>query len=266
MVEGFTRKEHYTFDDLTGIMKLLRGEGGCPWDREQTHESIRRNLIEETYEAVEAIDTQDRVLLQEELGDVLLQVVFHAEIERQAGSFDIGDVINGICEKLIDRHPHIFGDVSVSGTAEVLRNWEAIKKVEKGQKTQAETLEAVPKVLPALMRSDKVQQRAAKVGFDWPDTAGAMEKAQEELGELQQAVAAGDKAACEEELGDLLFSLVNVSRHLKAEPEEALTRACDKFIARFTQAEKLAAARGQELRGMSPEGLDALWNEAKKQK
>ncbi|MDR3645685.1 MAG: nucleoside triphosphate pyrophosphohydrolase [Clostridia bacterium] len=263
MIEGFEFKPRYTFGDLVAIMTLLRGENGCPWDREQTHESIRKNLIEETYEVVEAIDNKDRALLREELGDVLLQVVFHAEMERQAGGFDIGDVSDGICRKLIERHPHIFGDVSADTSAQVLKNWDEIKKREKGQSSQAEVLETVPRVLPALMRSHKVQQKAAKSGFDWPDVSGAIEKTHEELGELEQAVAAGEKTAAAQELGDLLFSVVNVARFIGAEPEESLTWACDKFIARFTLVERLAKSRGIEMRSASPAALDALWEEAK---
>ncbi len=239
--------------DLLRIMEILRGENGCPWDREQTHASIRGNFIEETYEAVEAIDKEDPVLLREELGDVLLQVVFHARMEEEAGSFGFGDVVNDICKKLIIRHPHIFSDVQVNGTEEVLSNWETIKNQVKGTKTQTERLEAVPRVYPALMRSQKVSSRAAKAGMGYVDTAAAWGDLESEL-----------RDHVEEELGDLLFSAVNVARHLGIDSEYALTRSCDKFIRRFAEAERLAGEQGLEMKDAGPETLDRLWKEAKK--
>lgn len=271
MNQRFPIKEHYGFDDLVAIMKILRGEGGCPWDREQTHASLRKNLIEETYEAVEAIDQDDPAMMTEELGDVLLQVVFHAEIERQDGRFDIGSVTDGICKKLIERHPHIFGDVQASTSDEVLKNWDEIKKREKHHETHAQTLEAVPRTLPALMRSCKVQQRAAKSGFDWPTIYGALQKLHEETGELEEALEARAQnnassetdGACTEELGDLLFSAVNVARFLKTDPEEALTFACDKFIRRFTAVENAAHVQGRELSSLSMQEMDKLWEQVK---
>lgn len=234
MICNFQTRERYSFDDLVRIMTLLRGEGGCPWDREQTHETIRRNLIEETYEVVEAIDERDPVLLQEELGDVLLQVVFHAEIERQSGSFDISDVVDGICKKLIRRHPHVFGEATAQTAADVLKTWDAVKSEEKGQPTVAEKLEAVPKVLPALMRSYKVGQRAAKAGYDAASDKAALEKVSEEYGALCEAVPQRDMPRVSETVGDLLLAVVNVARRLDVEPEEALTRACDRYIARVS--------------------------------
>lgn len=261
MVKSFQRKEKYDFDDLIRIMGILRSEGGCPWDREQTHKSIRSNFIEETYEAVEAIDKDDTDLMCEELGDVLLQVVFHARIEQENGTFDIGDVADGICRKLIVRHPHVFGDVSADTPEQVLRNWDAIKKRTKGQDTKADALRAVPSILPALMRSCKVQQRASRSGYDWENAKGALDKTTEELGELQSAVQSGDKAHTSEELGDLLFSAVNAARLLDIDPEEALTGACDKFIARFAKAEQLAG--GRSLEGMTAKERDELWERAK---
>ncbi len=249
--------------DLLEIMKILRGENGCPWDREQTHQSIRGNFIEETYEAVEAIDKNDPVLLREELGDVLLQVVFHARMEEEAGSFNFGDVVNDICEKLIIRHPHIFGDVTVSGTEEVLNNWEAIKNQVKGTKSQTERLEAVPRVYPALMRSQKVSGRAAKAGMDYADASGAWKDLESEVRELKEAVDQGDADHMEEELGDLLFSTVNVARHLGLDSEYALTRSCDKFIRRFAETEKLAEEQGINMKEADAETLDRLWKAAK---
>lgn len=186
----FKKKDKYSMDDLLQIMKILRAPGGCPWDREQTHQSIRNCFIEETYEAIEAIDTEDPILLQEELGDVLLQVLFHSEIEQEEGRFDFSDVVDGEAKKMVERHPHVFGSVTVDGTEDVLTNWDAIKKKTKDQKTQTEVLQSVSKALPALMRSQKVQQKAAKVGFDWPDVSGALAKVEEETVELREAIRA----------------------------------------------------------------------------
>nr|WP_278275355.1 nucleoside triphosphate pyrophosphohydrolase [Anaeromassilibacillus senegalensis] len=259
----FQRKETYDIDDLLQIMKLLRAPGGCPWDREQTHKSIRNCLIEETYEAVEAIDGDDPVLLQEELGDVLLQVVFHAELEEEAGRFAFADVVDGIAKKMVQRHPHVFGTVVVNGTEDVLTNWDAIKKKTKDQKTQTEVLQSISKALPALMRSQKVQQKAAKVGFDWPDVSGALDKVAEETTELREAIQDGAQESCTEELGDLLFSVVNVSRFIGVNPEQSLSEACEKFIARFAKVEQLAKERGMDMASAGIDALDKLWNEAK---
>ena len=257
----FQYKDSYNVKDLEEIVRFLREPGGCPWDAEQTHESIRRNFLEEAYEAVEAIDEKSPEHLKEELGDVLIQVLFHARMEQEAGRFDLDDVADGVCKKLIYRHPHVFGDVSVSGTGEVLSNWEELKRKEKGQATNTDALEAVARSLPALWRAEKVQKKARKAGFDWPDVSGAMDKLSEELEELRAAVAGGTNVA--EELGDLLFSAVNVSRFLKVDCEEALGAATDKFIGRFRKVEALAAARGVPMEGMSLAELDALWDEAK---
>ncbi len=264
MAVSFEFKEKYTISDLLEIMRLLRTPEGCPWDREQTHESIRSNLLEETHEALEAIDRGDMPLLQEELGDVLLQVVFHAQMEQEKGSFTFDDVADGICKKLVVRHPHVFGDVTADDAGQVLKNWDAIKRETKGGKTQADMLRAVPRALPALMRAGKVQNRARRVGFDWPDVSGAMQALDSETMELKQAVASGDTAAMEEELGDLLFSAVNVSRFIDIDAEQALTGATDKFIRRFTVVEQLAAERGVDLASASLEDLDRLWDEAKR--
>ena len=260
MVE-FQRKDFYSYEDFLEIMRLLRAPGGCPWDREQTHSSIRRNFLEETYEVLEAIDQEDSELLREELGAVLLQVVFHALMEQEAGRFDLDAVADGICKKLIFRHPHVFGEVSVSGTGEVLSNWEELKRKEKGQATNTDALEAVARSLPALWRAEKVQKKAKKAGFDWPDVSGALDKLSEELEELKIAVAEGTNV--EEELGDLLFSAVNVSRFVKVDTEEALNGATDKFIGRFRKVEEEAARQGRALEGMSLAELDKLWEHAK---
>ena len=257
----FQYKDSYDVRDLEEIVRILRAPGGCPWDAEQTHESIRRNFLEEAYEAVEAIDEQNPDHLKEELGDVLLQVLFHARMEQEAGRFNLDDVADGVCKKLIYRHPHVFGDVSVSGTGEVLTNWEELKRKEKGQATNTDALDAVARSLPALWRAEKVQKKAKKAGFDWPDISGALDKLSEELEELKTAVAQGTNV--EEELGDLLFSAVNVSRFLKADPEVALGKATDKFISRFAKVEALAAAQNQAMEGMTLEELDKLWERAK---
>lgn len=259
----FAFKETYSIDDLLAIMRILRGENGCPWDREQTHQSIRNNFIEETYEAVEAIDNCDPVLLQEELGDVLLQVIYHAEMERETGRFSFGDVVDGICQKLIQRHPHIFGDVVASTTVEVLDSWDEIKKKTKGQTTYTDTLKSVPKVFPSLMRAAKIQKRAAKSGFAYPDANWAMDGLVSEMQELQDALRQGDPAAAKEELGDLLLSAANLSRYLDVDAEECLGASCDKFISRFEQLEELAASKKVDMHEAAPQELIALWEEAK---
>lgn len=257
----FQYKDSYGVKDLEEIVRILRAPGGCPWDAEQTHQSIRRNFLEEAYEAVEAIDEGSPEHLEEELGDVLLQVVMHARMEQEAGRFDLDGVADGICKKLIYRHPHVFGDVAVSGTGEVLSNWEALKRKEKGQATNTDALEAVARALPALWRAEKVQKKARKAGFDWPDVSGALDKLSEELEELKTAAAEGTNVA--EELGDLLFSAVNAARFLKVDPEDALNGATDKFIGRFRKVEAQAAAQGKAMEDMSLDELDALWERAK---
>ena len=256
---NFEQKASYGVDDLVEIVRILREPGGCPWDREQDHHSIRRNLLEEAYEAAEAIDEESPEHLKEELGDVLLQVVLHARMEQEAGRFDLGDVADGICKKLIYRHPHVFGDVSVSGSDEVLVNWEELKRKEKHQATHTDALDAVARSLPALWRAEKVQKKAKKAGFDWPDVSGALDKLSEELSEFKAAVAGNGNV--EEELGDLLFSAVNAARFVKVDPEAALQKATEKFIARFRRVEELAAGRPME--DMDLAELDKLWEQAK---
>lgn len=262
MVE-FQTKNSYGMQDLLEIMKLLRSPGGCPWDAQQTHESIKKNLIEETYEVIEAINKDDKELLCEELGDLLMQVVFHAQMEQEAGVFDFDTVADGICKKLIERHPHVFGQVEISGVDDVLTNWNAIKMKTKKQKTTTDSMLSVPRELPALMRATKLQKKAADVGFDWSDVSGALDKLEEEISELRQAIAKGDTENTAEELGDVLFSAVNVSRFVKADAEEALTSASDKFLARFTTVEKLANERGIDMNSAGLDVLDTLWDEAK---
>ena len=254
--------ESYTVEDLRKIIALLRSEQGCPWDREQTHESIRRNFLEEAYEACEAIDSGDPKLLCEELGDVLTQVMFHAQIEEEQGRFDLDDVADVTCKKLIFRHPHIFGDVRATDSAEVMEHWDELKRREKRHETVAETMEGVAKSLPATWRAEKVQQKAAKVGFDWPDAMGAMDKLEEELGELKEAMRGG--IGQKEEVGDLLFSVINVARLLGIDPEEALQQTSDKFIRRFAYLEQAATDRGRVLSDMSLDEMESLYQEGKK--
>lgn len=258
----FQYRDSYSVNDLAEIVRVLRAPGGCPWDAEQTHESIRRNFLEEAYEAVEAIDEQSPEHLKEELGDVLLQVVFHALMEEERGSFNLDDVADGICKKLIYRHPHVFADVSVTGSGEVLQNWEVLKRAEKHQETHTDALEAVARSLPALWRAEKVQKKAKKAGFDWPDVSGALDKLSEEIEELRTAIA--EDSNIEEELGDLLFAAVNVSRFVKADSEEALTKATDKFISRFRLVEQEAEKSGKSMEDMNLAQLDTLWEHAKK--
>lgn len=252
-------KNSYEIKDLEDIVRILREPGGCPWDREQTHASIRRNFLEEAYEAVEAIDEEDPEHLKEELGDVLLQVFLHARMEEEAGRFCLDDVADGICKKLIYRHPHVFSTVDVSGTEEVLSNWEALKRTEKHQETYTDTLSAVARSLPALWRAEKVQKKARKAGFDWDDAQGALDKLSEEVEELKAAVAQGSNI--QEELGDLLFAAVNVSRFVKVDTEDTLNAATDKFIRRFAKVEELAGDK--PMPEMSLEELDKLWDQAK---
>ena len=257
----FQKKEKYNFNDLLRIMEILRAPDGCMWDREQDHQSIRRNFIEETYEVCEAIDEQDPEHLKEELGDVLLQVVFHTEMEKEKGVFDIGDVADGICKKLIYRHPHIFGTVEVGSSEEILRNWDELKRKEKHQETDTSALESVAKSLPGLIRAEKLQKKAAKVGFDWENAQGALEKVEEELDEVKRA-GAGDGDP-EEELGDLLFAVVNVARHLKVDPERAMEKTCNKFVRRFAEMERQARQENKALSDLSLTELDTLWNRSK---
>lgn len=254
------QKKRFTFLDLVSVMKRLRSPDGCPWDKEQSHKSLKRYLIEEGYEVLDAIDAGDADALCDELGDVLLQVIFHARIAQQQGSFDDTDITTAICAKMISRHTHIFGEAKADTPDAVVSNWEQIKKGEKGQRTQAEVLAGVPRSMPALMRSGKVQHKAAHVGFDFESTAQALDKLQEEIVEVVQST---DAQNLFEECGDLLFAAVNVVRLLGIEPEMALQKATDKFISRFEIVERIAQEQGLVLGECSMEKLDRLWEMAK---
>ncbi len=254
-----------SFSELVAIMARLRGPAGCPWDRQQTHATLKPYLLEEVYEALEAIDAADDAELCKELGDVLLQVVFHAQIAVEEGRFDIEAVGQAIVDKLIRRHPHVFGDASADGADEVLLRWEQIKKQERREQGESapSLLEGIPKHLPALMRAHRIQARVAQQGFDWDEIDGALDKVEEEFAEVRKAWETGRAAAVEEEFGDLLFSLVNASRFLKVDPEQALRRAVAKFERRFRALEEIVQARGEEVATLSLAALDEIWDEVK---
>lgn len=252
------------FAGLVHIVARLRGPGGCPWDREQTHETLRTYLLEEAYEVLDAINTRDNAKLCEELGDVLLQVVLHAQLANEAGRFDIQDVVSQQCEKLVRRHPHVFGDVQVRDSAEVLRNWERIKAEENNPAPRQSVMDGVIPSLPALAFALEVSKRAVKVGFEWPDLQGVLDKFREEQVELAEAVAQGDRPRIEAEIGDLLFTLVNIARHLKVDAEQALHAMVRRFIVRFQQMEQLAREQGKQLERLTLEEWDALWEQAKR--
>ncbi|MCT8977489.1 nucleoside triphosphate pyrophosphohydrolase [Clostridium sp. CX1] len=251
------------FNDLLVIMDTLRSEEGCPWDREQTHDSLKKYLVEESYEVLEAIDEKDDDKLVEELGDVLLQVVFHAQIGREEGFFNINDVIKAICSKMIGRHPHVFGTLSVNNSEEVLENWDEIKKKEQGLESYTDELKHVAKSLPALIRAEKIQKKAAKVGFDWDRVECALEKVLEEYYEVKNVYKGKNRAKITEEIGDLIFASVNVARFLDIDPEFALNYTIEKFINRFAYIEQIAKSRDVDMADMTLQQMDELWEEAK---
>jgi tetrapyrrole methylase family protein / MazG family protein len=244
---------------LLEIMRQLRGPGGCPWDREQTLDSLKSNLIEETYEVIDAIESGDRSELRSELGDLLLQVVFQTQICDEAGEFNFDDVVTGIADKLVRRHPHVFGDVQAATSGEVLRNWEKIKKTEKAAETPRSLVEGIPRHLPALAKAHLVQKRVARAGFEWDEIGGVIAKLEEELAEVKEAMEQKDVAAIREELGDLLFSTVNLSRYLGHESEELLNENIAKFMRRFQSLENRLHAEGREIEKCSLEELEAVW-------
>lgn len=259
----FEFKDRYDINDLISIIALLRTPQGCPWDREQTHESIKKNFIEETYEVIEAINKHSVEGLREELGDVLMQVALHCQMESECNNFDFNDVCNELCQKLVIRHPHVFGDVKAENTQDALKSWDSVKQQTKGYKSRYQSMVSVPIELPALMRAQKVQEKASKAGFDWRDKDGAISKINEEINELLNAVEHNSQPEIEDEFGDLLFSCVNVSRFLNVDSEEALKKATDKFIKRFQIVEKLADEKSISMKESSLEELDMLWDKAK---
>jgi len=250
-------------DELAHTVDRLLGPGGCPWDQAQTHETLKKHLIEEAYEVLDAIDSGSPEKLREELGDLLLQPMMHAQIRKlRTGEFDIDAVAQEINEKLVRRHPHVFGDVDVADADEVLRNWDRIKQQEKGPSDEGpkSILAGVPKAMPSLLRAHEVSKRAVRVGFEWPDVDAVFDKMREEEAELREAIAGGDQDDIASEIGDLLFTIVNVARWAKVEPEEALRTMVDRFTRRFMTMERLSV---KELRDLSPEEWDELWNRAK---
>lgn len=258
IVLDFLCKESYDLRDFVALVSYLRSPNGCPWDQVQTHESIRRNFLEETYEACEAIDAGDLEHMREELGDVLMQVLFHADIEREAGHFDIDDVADAACKKLVYRHPHVFRRDEPDAP-----DWDTMKQRERAQTTTAEAMDSVARSLPALWRCDKIQAKAAKTGFEWPDVHAALDKVDEEARELRAAVASGDTEAIGDELGDLLFAAVKVARFAGIDPEQAAHAACEKFIRRFAAMETAAANDGTALEQCTLAQMLALWQQAK---
>lgn len=253
----------YSFDEFMEIIRKLRSEEGCPWDREQTHESLKTCLLEECYETIEAINKKDSENLCEELGDILLQVALHSVIAEEFDEFRIEDVVTSEAEKMIRRHPHVFGEAKVSDSAGVLKNWEEIKKTEKKANNIAEEILEVPKALPATIRAEKVQKKASKSGMDFTGWKEALEKVTEELGELSESIEIGDKSKIFEEFGDAMFSMINLSRFLQLNAENSLTNATNKFINRFVDVFALAESRGRNLCELTPAEQDVLWREVK---
>lgn len=260
---NFEKQSPYRYEDLVEILRILRAPGGCPWDRAQTHLSNRRNFLEEAYEAAEAFDRDDPDAMCEELGDMLMQVLFNIHIEEDAGRFTMDDVTDHICRKLIFRHPHVFGHAAAETSEQVLENWDKLKREEKGQRTTADAMDSVARALPALWRADKLQAKAEKTGFRFRDSGGSLDKLDEEVRELHEAISRGTNVA--EELGDVLFAAVNAGRYCGVDPENALNAACEKFIRRFRRVEQAAAQQETELAQLSPDELAALWNAAKEQ-
>ena len=251
------------FEELVRIMAKLRSGTGCPWDREQTHQTLRPYLIEEAYEVLDALDHGDDGDFRDELGDLLLQVVFHAQIATEERRFDIDDVARAINEKLVRRHPHVFGNTRADTSDEVLTNWEKIKREEKGSEGRKSVLDGLPASMPALLHAYRIQEKVARVNFDWDDVKEVLLKVGEEFNEVCKALEQGDKKKIEEEMGDLLFSMVNLSRHLNVPPEDALRRSNDKFMRRFRYIEAALELRGENLERATFEKLDELWEEAK---
>jgi tetrapyrrole methylase family protein/MazG family protein len=257
-------RKRYNFNDLTAIMKRLRSPGGCPWDRKQNHRSLLPYLLEETYEVIDSVQRRNMNDLREELGDVLLQVVFHSQLADERGKFAIDDVVNQICHKLVVRHPHVFSQKKRLSAGQVLDNWEKIKLAEPKKKRRGQgVLGGVPRTLPALLRAFRIQEKTARFGFDWKNPIQVFAKVREEVGELRQSLKTRRKSEIEHELGDLFFALVNLARHLKIEPEAALAKTNQRFIRRFEYIEKMLPKSGKDLSSATLKEMDALWDEAK---
>ena len=256
-------KEKYGLEDFIRLIDVLRGPGGCPWDTKQTHESLKHNVVEEAWEVVDAINEGSEAHLREELGDLLMQVIFHASISKEHGGFTLDDISDEAVKKLVHRHPHVFGSVKADTPDEVPTNWDAIKRADRGQQSAASAMDGIPRGLPGLMRSEKIQSKAAKYGFDWPDVSGAMDKLREETAELQEGIDAGDIENIKEEIGDALFSVVNVARFYKLDTEECMHAACEKFIRRFRYLEEGAAREGLRLEDMTLGQMERIYQEAR---
>lgn len=257
-------KQKELFESLVDVIATLRGENGCPWDREQTHSSLKSTLIEETYETVEAIDSGDSNHLKEELGDLLLNIMLQAQIADESENFDIYDVIESLIEKLIRRHPHVFGNVDVESADEVVKNWESIKSQEEGYEDRESVLDGIPVALPALLRGQKIQKRAARVGFDWDNISDVINKIEEELKEVNDSLKNNDQDEIEMEIGDLLFAVVNLCRFVDLQAEETLRKANRKFVRRFKRMETELNTQGKDISDQSLEELDRIWNKIKK--
>lgn len=259
-----SEKQREEFQKLVDVVAELRSERGCPWDRKQTHKSLRPYLIEETYEVIDAIDQANDAKLREELGDLLLQILLHAQLGSETGAFEISDVCRIIREKLLRRHPHVFGDVEVSGVDDVLHNWEAIKACESGYEDRESALDGVPKSLPALIRATEISKRASKVGFDWKKVEDILDKLHEESEELSEAIKQGQTDEIRREIGDTLFVVVNIARYLGIDPEESLREMLGRFDYRFRRIEEHAKSTGRAISEMTLEEMDAVWDEAKR--
>ena len=262
-IQSILEKTEYNVYDLAEIVKILRSENGCPWDKVQTHQSIRNDFLEEVYEVLEAIDYDSEEMLREELGDVLLQIVFHAQIEEEFNHYKLDDIANDVCQKLIIRHPHVFGNIDADNVDTVLKNWDNIKKETKGQETYSDTLKSVPKVFPALMRAQKLGKRAARAGMDFKGNDDCFESLKSEVYELEEALNNGDKTSAEKGLGDLLFSCANMARKLGADAEQLLYNANEKFLKRFEAVENAVRQDGFDMQTLSIDSLDNYWAKIK---
>jgi tetrapyrrole methylase family protein/MazG family protein len=252
-----------SFHDLIELMRKLRSKDGCPWDKEQSHASLKPHLVEEAYELIDAIDSGDPYKIKEELADLFFHIIFHCQIAKEKGEFDIGDVMALCLDKMTRRHPHVFGDATAATPEEVIRQWEQIKKQEKGHEERKFVVDGLPKYLPALQKAQKLQKKVAKVGFDWPDITGVIAKVDEELAEVKEAIRENKPENIEEEVGDLLFSIVNLSRFLKLDTENVLHKTICKFVDRFKRVEMELAAMGKDIEKCTLEEMDAVWNKIK---